>query len=395
MPAGQGKYRYLDLNPEVIRTEGGRSHRRNELLNWGPRSCFAQENLYTTYWGGQRNTEIEKFFFGDVDSRGKEAIEFFDDFSIRSGMHEAFQDLLRYMSIQKLRTPKGLGFAAQAFEIRRKNDLLLFLQDVQYMHCAIWTDAVWQIADASESRTKFIISDHPVTVYNRAHFPGSPTCLGYGDPDVREVATHTYFPLSLEKVLILTNLSWVRDPYQRESNAHPNQRLFRTTMFNATKVQHGRRLSEEEVIQINYITKMRAHRYVAAAEREWLYPERKLSSIHWSKFGDGLLLMPEPRAVHMGGEIIVGFKDRGAEIFGEYGHRPGQRGYKDGDREEREAKTLRKFQGEFALMQGRKWRGWPIDRFGRSGPQEDSEEYHNHLISIVDDTKWLRKYRGR
>ena len=59
--------------------------------------------------------------------------------------------------------------------------------------------------------------------------------------------------------------------------------------------QVGRKLSEDEVLQINYITKRRAFRYIAAAEREWLYPERRVSTDHWKKLGDGLLLMPEPR----------------------------------------------------------------------------------------------------
>jgi hypothetical protein len=31
------------------------------------------------------------------------------------------------------------------------------------------------------------------------------------------------------------------------------------------------------VLAINYIIKSRAHRYVAAAEREWLYPEQPLA----------------------------------------------------------------------------------------------------------------------
>ena len=83
---------------------------------------------------------------------------------------------------------------------------------MQQMYCATWTDCVWQIADASESPTKFIISDHPVTVYNRACPPLSKYRVGPNDPDIRLNATHTYFPLSLNKIIIFTNLSWVRDP---------------------------------------------------------------------------------------------------------------------------------------------------------------------------------------
>jgi hypothetical protein len=67
-------------------------------------------------------------------------------------------------------------------------------------------------------------------------------------------------------------------------------------------------LSEQEVIQINYIIKKRALRHVAAAEKEWLCPEGRLETTHWGKFGKGLLLMPEPRDIHMGGQIAIGYK---------------------------------------------------------------------------------------
>jgi hypothetical protein len=52
-------------------------------------------------------------------------------------------------------------------------------------------------------------------------------------------------------------------------------------------------MREDEVLQINYITKRRAYRYIAAAREEWLYPERFISSDHWKKLGGGYLLMPE------------------------------------------------------------------------------------------------------
>lgn len=392
LPPGQGKFTYLDLSPEVVTTASGHTYTRKDKLEWGPTSCFAQDDLYTTGWGDLVNVDIEKFFFGEIDTRGKDAVEFFDDFDIKAGMHDAFEHLIRYLSVQKLRTPKGLGHVAGIFRISDRNLMLQWLQRIQNIFAATWTDAVWQIASAETSETKFIISDHPVTVYNRGCFPGSKHCEGFGDPDIRYVATHTYFPLSMNSVLVLTNLSWVRNPYQKETRKHPNQTLFRNTMFNATDVQVGRSLTEEEVRQFNYITKMRALRYVAAAKEEWLFPERFLESTNWRQFGDGLLMMPEPRAVHMGGETFVGYENGHTEAFGEYGHRPGQKGYKDDARHNRESSTLRRFQDEFALMQGPLWRGWPIDHFGRSGPQEDSAEYFESQISRVRDKKWLRKY---
>jgi hypothetical protein len=41
-------------------------------------------------------------------------------------------------------------------------------------------------------------------------------------------------------------------------------------------------------MEINYITKKRAYRYVAAAEKEWLYPERYLPTTHWNKLGSSV-----------------------------------------------------------------------------------------------------------
>jgi hypothetical protein len=155
---------------------------------------------------------------------------------------------------------------------------------------------------------KFIVSDHPVTVYNRACYPGSTFCRGCNDPDIWLLATHTFFPLSLTKVLILTNLAWARSPYQNERKVRPNPGLFRSAIFNFTDIQIWRYLSEQEVIQINYIIKKRALRHVAAPEKEWLCPEGRLETTHWGKFGKGLLLMPEPRDIHMGGQIAIGYK---------------------------------------------------------------------------------------
>ena len=95
------------------------------------------------------------------------------------------------------------------------------------------------------------------------------------------------------------------------------------------------------MLQINYITKRRALRYVAAAKRDWLHPEKRLRSSHWSKFGSGYLLMPEPRDVYMGGEVWVGYKDGSSAGFSELGHKTGQPGFKDEKKFAIEARALR------------------------------------------------------
>src|SRR5947208_1677567 len=110
MLPGQYRYWYLDLHPEKVVRDGHRYTRR-DLLQRGPGLCFAQPDLYTTKWGDQENTDIEKLFFGQVDTEGQFGVEFFSDFQFDHHDRErAYHGLMNYMSVQKLRTPKGLGW---------------------------------------------------------------------------------------------------------------------------------------------------------------------------------------------------------------------------------------------------------------------------------------------
>lgn len=383
MLPGHGKYYRLDLQPEII-SRGSIKYARKELHHWGPDSIFAEEDLYTTRWGQVINTDIEQFFFGRFDEAGPAAIEFFLSFNHEKHTYseEHFTNFVRYMSVQKLRTPKGLASFAANANVRDRNEALFLLQRMQEMYGATWTDCIWQIADASESPTKFIISDHPVTVYNRACPPLSKYCVGANDPDIRLNATHTFFPLSLDRVIILTNLSWVRDPYQNELRVKPNPTLFRQTMFSWLSIQVGRKLTEDEVLQINFITKRRAYRYVAAADKEWLYPERRVSTDHWKNLGGGWLLMPEPRLIHMGGEILIGFRGGGATSFSEYGHKPWEKGYKDEKRERRESEALERFKAEWAMKHGPRFTAYDNEFGGRL--REDSENMSELRKKVFD-----------
>lgn len=393
MKPDQEKYFYLDLKPETVISSGHR-HKRRDLRRLGPPSCFGQNDLYTVEWGEWKNVDIEKFFFGRIDRAGQTAVKYFGNFEHPGADQHAFQDLMTYMSVQKLRTPKGLGWVAQILSLGHKNHDLIALQKIRNIFCAIWTECVWQIADATQSNTKFIVSDHPVAVYNRACFPMSKYCKAFNDPDVRMVATHTYFPLSLEKVLILTNLAWVRNPYQSETKIRPNSELFRDSFFNYTAIQTFRSLSEEEVLQINYITKMRALRYIAGAEQEWLYPEKFLEKSHWRKMGNGYLLMPEPRDIVMGGEVVFGYEGGRSDSFSEYGHKPWQKGFKDSTRNKVESAALHRFQAEFARMQGPAWRGTSFE-FNREGPQVDSDEFHQHHLDFARRNRKARRDKRR
>ncbi|QXE91001.1 DUF4238 domain-containing protein [Geomonas subterranea] len=379
LPKGQRFY-YLDLKPETVVSNGHKYHRR-ALLRWGAEKCFCEQDLYTTRFGKWESTEIEQKFFGKIDDSGRDAVEYFSTYNHDSISYEALYAMLPYMTVQKLRTPKGLKNLAQAARLDNKNLILFKLQEIQQIFCALWSECIWTIADASDCRTKFLVSDHPVTVYNKACFPLSAWCRDCNDPGIWLSASHTLFPLNQDKILILTNLSWVRNPYSNPLDRRPNPKLFRPAVFNFLNIQVGRKLSELEVVEINYVLKQRAWRYIAAAEKEWLYPERHLKTQNWDKLGSGYLFMPDPRSVSFSSEILIGYTNQHVQGFDAYGRRPWHPEYNGKDEQNREWATFQAFKGEFARLFGPKHRGSSND-FGNFhlGPREDSPQLHeSHL----------------
>jgi Protein of unknown function (DUF4238) len=292
-----------------------------------------------------------------IDSRGKRAVEFFADYNHDKLDKPALNALMLYMSTQKLRTPKGLDWLVRQSGARRRDDALAHLTNLQLMYGAIWVECVWQIADASDSPTKFIVSDHPVTVYNRACSPKNPRwCKGSNDPDICLHGTHTLFPLSGDRVLILTNLSWACDPYRSPISLRANPSLFRDAMFNFTEIQVRRKLSEQEVREINLIIKARAYRYVAAGQEEWLYPERWVES-PWRGLGNGHLLMPDPRPLTPGAEIILGYADGSTAALDTLGRPPGHPDFGDEGWSASERQAHGKWISEFERLFGPAPRG--------------------------------------
>jgi hypothetical protein len=160
-------------------------------------------------------------------------------------------------------------------------------------------------------------------------------------------------------------------------------------MFNFTQIQTKRMLSELEVNEINFIIKKRAYRYIAAANKDWLYPENNIPNQHWNKLGQEYLLMPDPRSVTFSAEILIGYKNGGAAAFDEYGRRPGQAGYKDKQLHDREWETFHAFQGEFARLYGPKRRGLAHE-FHHLDNEEDDPDYHAYHLSLEQRHK---KYR--
>lgn len=330
---------------------------------------------------GKRWTEIEENFFGAIDLRGKIAVEEFARFAHTAPWADgAFRDLLMYMSTQRLRTPRGLAWLRKEAGDLEKFFLLFQLQQWRSHFAAIWTECVWQIADASLSPTKFIISDHPVTTYHRDLRPRDRHCSYPNDPDIRMHGTHTIFPLSDEKILILTNRSWARNPYQRSTALRPNPNYERDAIMFIGEIQIGRHLSEQEVREINFILKRRAHRYIAAAEEEWLYPEKHVELGQWNKFGHGYLCMPDPRSMTNRGGILMGLKSGGSDAFDTYGRKPWQRDF-DLNPPANGSDGFYNFQGEFARLFGPKRRGRAIN-LGSLDSEEDNPSYHAYHLRL-------------
>lgn len=358
IPRGQAdrELYLLDLKPESFRDGQGVRRWRDALRRTGTRKCFAIDDLYTTRFGGIESRELERAFFGEVDTRGKRAVEYFARFDHDSADGEMLENLMMYISTQKLRTPKGLDWLVDQADARRRADVLDQLTTLRSLYGAIWAECAWQIADASESPTKFIFSDHPVTVYNTSCAPGHPWCKGANDPDIRLHGTHTIFPLSSQHLLILTNRSWACNPHRPRLELRANPDLFRGAMFNFLEIQTRRPLAEMDVLKINCIIKRRAYRYIAAGREEWLHPERHVK-FNWRSVGDEHLLMPDPRSLHPGAEIVVGYAGGATEAMDTFGRGPSDREFGHEARSAQEIQAHRRWCDEFERMFGEKRRG--------------------------------------
>jgi len=145
-------------------------------------------------------------------------------------------------------------------------------------------------------------------------------------------------------------------------------------------------LSETEMNEINFIIKKRAYRYIAAAKRDWLYPEEKIPTQYWNKLGNGYLLMPDPRSVTFSSKIIMGYSNNRTDSFDAYGRKPWQPGYDDKSQHDKEWETFHAFQGEFARLFGRRRRGLSFE-FGRLDEEEDSPDFHAYHLRLEQQYK--------
>jgi hypothetical protein len=126
VPVGQQDQElfYLDFSPGSFVDPRGKSHPRRAVRRQGFRCCFAAEDLYTTKFGAEESKNIEKLFFGQIDNTGSRAVDLMSNFSHGSVGGKTFEQLLKYMSTQKLRTIKGLEWLALQTGATDKNRIL-------------------------------------------------------------------------------------------------------------------------------------------------------------------------------------------------------------------------------------------------------------------------------
>ncbi|MBT9595110.1 MAG: hypothetical protein IV094_03850 [Vitreoscilla sp.] len=183
----------------------------------------------------------------------------------------------------------------------------------------MWAEGVREVVSAADSDVKFVVTDHPVTVYNAHISPMSSGCAYPLDPMVALLGTQTVFALDANTCLIFTHLEYAKEPDRQDlTRLRTNARHLGVGMTRTDAFIRDRRLSRDEVIAINHLLKSRAKRCIAAANKDWLYPERHFSG-SWAQIAK--VLLPGDDLWRFGGEIYVGYRDGSSAYWDEHGRR--------------------------------------------------------------------------
>jgi len=303
--AGSNELQYLNLCPDKIHLPGGRVKTHHSLKKRPTSTAFCQEDLYSTFFGTDVNDEIERKLFGAIDTSGSKAVRAFAGESVEEWMVH-FEAFFSFLDAQKIRTPKGLDWLRESYPTLSQNDLMFEMQGIRMMHCTIWTEAVREIVSAEDAGVKFLVTDHPITIYNHALPPNHKLCAYPNDPAIALKASQTIFPLNQNFCLILTNLEYAQEPGCNPVEKRTFARNFRSSMVRTDKIIRSRKLTDTGVSEINFILKARAKRYVAAGREEWLYPEKAITG-KWADLRETLL--PKDGLYEFGGEMYAGFED--------------------------------------------------------------------------------------
>lgn len=308
LPSGKGEFFVLDKNPlHAIRCADGKVRpiaKPREVFPCGPHALFQRENLYAVQLPKLRPDVIERLFFGNMDEIGAKANLMFCKWPEANGHFfkpnmeipkkfghpsERMGEFLEYIDAQKSRTPRGLDqikyALAKAGYLDPDNNLLMaFLIQRRAFNCTVWAECQWEILSARNSTTKFLLSDDPVTLYNRDCYPVSASCVYPHDPNPFWKGTRVVHALSPDSLLLLTHSEHVDNPSRSKAKQNRrNARSYDQVILNYMSVTNERELTGEQVANINHIIKCRAARYVASVNRDDLFPEKQASPPAWSE----------------------------------------------------------------------------------------------------------------
>ena len=302
---GKTTLAYLNLMPEKFTRSDGSTGNKRALHPAPPSRAFVEKDLYSTFFGTSVNDEIERKLFGDIDTRGARAVKAFSS-GDPAECQKNFESFFEYIDIQKIRTPKGLAWLKAQYPSLSQNELMMEMQAICMMHCTIWAESIREIVSAEDSNVKFILSDHPVTVFNPEVPPGSKMCNYPGDPGIELKGTQTIFPLDRDHCLILTNLEFAQDPTKNPTQKRTFARRFGNSMVKTDAFVRSRKFTADQVGKVNQIIRSRAHQFVAAGDKDWL-PTPVVNAREWKELGKALQPPPD-ELFGFGGEIFAKFE---------------------------------------------------------------------------------------
>ncbi|WP_336341368.1 hypothetical protein [Pseudomonas atacamensis] len=313
---GRHKLHVRNLCPAITTLPNGQLLQEPEVEELGPKLAFKEFDLYTTRFGEMLNDDIETHLFGKIDKKGADAVRGWIS-GDPGRIHRTFLDFFGYMDAQKLRTPKGLDWILKHFQGLPQMELMVQMQLLRQMHCAMWSECVREIVSAANSSVKFLVSDHPITLFNPKLSSGTDEYQYPDDPGIQMVGTQTIFALDANHCLILTNLEYAENPDAADHLARRTNARFRGESITRTDAMlRGRELTEGEVNAINLVLLSRAKQFVAGGQPEWLHPERSCR-LSWDEIGK--ILLPGDELHNFGGQIYVGFEDGTSKYSDQFG----------------------------------------------------------------------------
>ncbi len=269
-----GKTNFWILDKNMLVKPNGEIE-NNLIRERGTRVCFEGDFFYASNYYKEKDY-LEKKFFGPIDASGAESLKYMlsDDKHILPGA-DVGMNLLKYISAQKFRTPKGLELIRESFSGNLSREKLLeILQQVHENMTITLAESIIEILDASKCETKFIVGDAPVVEWNRYT----------SQPDIDKYllkGTQVVFPISRNFCLVFTPRELADKKLAKKDflKTRINARKYGSAIFDIRKLQNLRDINNDEVFAINKLIKDHALRYIAGGKQDYLFPSNNLPDV--------------------------------------------------------------------------------------------------------------------